>query len=122
MTSAVTAENCIFCKIARGEIPAKKLYEDDEVFVFHDIRPVAPVHFLLVPKRHIPSLYECEPDDAPVLGKLLSLAPRLAREQGANDGFRTIINTGRVGRQEVYHLHIHVIGGPSVLGPMITRG
>jgi histidine triad (HIT) family protein len=121
MTSSVTSENCIFCKIVRGEIPAKKFHEDDDVLVFHDIRPVAPVHFLLISKRHIPSLYECEPDDAAVLGKLLALVPRLAREQGANDGFRTIINTGRVGRQEVYHLHIHVIGGSSVLGPMITR-
>jgi histidine triad (HIT) family protein len=121
MTNGVTPDSCIFCKIVRGEIPAKKFHEDDELLVFHDIRPVAPVHFLLIPKRHIPSLYECEPSDAALLGKLLALVPRLAREQGANDGFRTIINTGRVGRQEVYHLHIHVIGGPSVLGPMITR-
>jgi histidine triad (HIT) family protein len=121
MTSGATSEDCIFCKIVRGEIPAKKLHEDDDLLVFHDVRPVAPVHFLLIPKRHIPSLYECEPSDSGVLGKLFTLVPRLAREQGANDGFRTIINTGRVGRQEVYHLHVHVIGGPSVLGPMITR-
>ena len=91
------------------------------VLAFHDVRPVAPVHLLLIPKAHVPSLYECEPGHVPVLGKLLALAPRLAREQGATDGFRTIINTGRVGRQEVYHLHIHVIGGPAVLGPMIAR-
>jgi len=121
MAEATTPENCIFCKIVRGEIPAQKAYEDDAVLAFHDVRPVAPVHLLLIPKTHVPSLYECEPGHAPILGKLLALAPRLAREQGATDGFRTIINTGRVGRQEVYHLHIHVIGGPAVLGPMIAR-
>lgn len=121
MTAATTPENCIFCKIARGEIPSQKAYEDDDILAFHDVRPVAPVHLLLIPKVHVPSLYECAASHAPLLGKMLALAPRLAREQGAADGFRTIINTGRVGRQEVYHLHIHVIGGPSPLGPMIVR-
>ena len=121
MAEATTPESCIFCKIVRGEIPSQKAYEDDDVLAFHDVRPVAPVHLLLVPKVHVASLYECEASHAPTLGKLLALAPRLAREQGATDGFRTIINTGRIGRQEVYHLHIHVIGGPTVLGPMITR-
>jgi len=121
MAEATTPESCIFCKIVRGEILSQKAYEDDEVLAFHDVRLVAPVHLLLIPKAHVPSLYECEPGHAPILGKLLALAPRLAREQGAADGFRTIINTGRIGRQEVYHLHIHVIGGPTVLGPMITR-
>jgi len=121
MAEATTPENCVFCKIVRGEIPSQKAYEDDDVLAFHDVRPVAPVHLLLIPKAHVPSLYECEPGHAPLLGKLLALAPRLAREQGATDGFRTIVNTGRVGRQEVYHLHIHVIGGPAVLGPMIAR-
>jgi histidine triad (HIT) family protein len=121
MAESTTPENCPFCKIVRGEIPSKKAYEDADVLAFHDIRPVAPVHLLLIPKAHVPSLYESEPRHAPVLGKLLALAPRLAREQGATDGFRTIINTGRVGRQEVYHLHIHLIGGPTVLGPMITK-
>jgi histidine triad (HIT) family protein len=121
MAEATTPESCIFCKIVRGEIPSRKAYEDDAVLAFHDVRPVAPVHLLLIPKAHVASLYECEPGHTPILGKLLALAPRLAREQGAADGFRTIINTGRIGRQEVYHLHIHVIGGPTVLGPMITR-
>jgi histidine triad (HIT) family protein len=122
MAQATTPENCVFCKIVRGEIPSQKAYEDAEVLAFHDVRPVAPVHVLLIPKAHIPSLYEAETGQGPVLGKLLALAPRIAREQGATDGFRTIINTGRVGRQEVYHLHIHVIGGPAILGPMIVRG
>jgi histidine triad (HIT) family protein len=113
--------NCIFCKIAGGEIPARKVYEDDEVLAFHDINPVAPVHFMLIPKRHVASLYDVSNGDAPVLGKIMTLAPRLARELGAGDGFRTIINTGRVGRQEVMHVHVHVIAGPEPLGPMIVR-
>ena len=113
--------NCFFCKIAGGEIPARKVYEDDDVLAFHDINPVAPVHFMLIPKKHVATLYDVTNGDAPILGKILTLAPRLAREQGAADGFRTIINTGRVGRQEVMHVHVHVIGGPDQLGPMIVR-
>ena len=112
---------CLFCRIVRGEIPSRKVYEDDEILAFHDIRPLAPVHFLLIPKLHVPSLAEAEMIHAPVLGKMLALTGRLAREQGADDGFRLIVNTGRVGHQEVYHLHIHVIGGPHGLGPMIAR-
>ncbi len=88
-------QDCIFCKIVRGEIPSKKVYEDDDVLAFHDIHPQAPVHFMLMPKRHIASLAEATPDDAPVLGRMLALAGRLAREQGSPDGFRTIVNTGR---------------------------
>lgn len=116
-----TDPNCIFCKIVRGEIPAKKVYEDADVLAFHDIQPVAPVHFMLVPKKHVATMYELTPDDAPVMGKIMTLAGRLARELGAGDGFRTIVNTGRVGRQEVQHVHVHVIGGPETLGPMIVR-
>ena len=118
---ATTPENCIFCRIVRGEIPSQKVYEDDEVLAFKDVRPAAPVHVLLVPKLHIASLYEADLAQAPLLGRMLGLTGRIAREQGAADGFRTIINTGRVGGQEVYHLHIHVIGGPKALGPMIVR-
>ena len=102
--------DCIFCKIVAGEIPASKVYEDDEVFAFHDIRPVAPVHFLLIPKRHVESLAHCGPDDEALLGRMLTLAPQLAREQGLTEGFKTGINTGRGGGQEVFHLHIHVFG------------
>ncbi len=116
-----TDPNCIFCKIVRGEIPGRKVYEDDDVLAFHDIQPQAPVHFMLVPKRHIASLYQATMDDAPLLGRMLALAPVLAREQGAGDGFRTIVNTGRVGQQEVQHIHIHVIAGPEPLGRMIPR-
>jgi len=117
----MTDPDCIFCKIARGEIPAKKLYDDADVMAFHDIRPVAPVHFLIIPKAHVGTLYDVDATHAPALGKMLALAGGLAREAGAADGFRTIINTGRVGHQEVYHVHMHVIGGPDPLGPMISR-
>jgi histidine triad (HIT) family protein len=113
--------NCIFCKIARGEIPSRKVYEDDGIVAFHDISPIAPVHLLLIPKVHVATLYETTAAHEAVLGRMLALAGRLAREQGANDGFRTIVNTGRVGRQEVMHVHVHVIGGPDPLGPMIAR-
>ena len=111
--------DCVFCKIVRGEIPSKKVYEDDEVLGFHDINPSAPVHFMLIPKRHIPSLMDARAEDASVLGKILVIAAQIAREQGSPDGFRTIINTGRVGRQDVYHVHVHVIGGPDPLGRMM---
>ncbi len=113
--------DCIFCKIVRGEIPCRKAYEDEDIFAFHDIRPAAPVHFLIIPKQHIASLYEADLAHAPVLGKMLALSGRLAREQGLNEGFRTIINTGRIGRQEVYHLHLHIIGGPEPLGTMVLK-
>ncbi len=112
---------CIFCKIARGEVPATKVYEDAEILGFKDVRPQAPVHFMLIPKRHIDSLAEVTADDAGMLGRLLALSGPLAREQGSPDGYRTIINTGHIGRQEVMHLHVHVIGGPNVLGPMLPR-
>jgi len=113
--------NCIFCKIIRGEIPAKKAYEDAEVLAFHDIRPQAPVHILVIPKVHVATLYDAAPQHQSALGRMLTLAGRLAREAGAEDGFRTIINTGRVGHQEVYHVHMHVLGGPEALGPMLQR-
>jgi len=106
--------DCIFCKIASGAIPSKKLYEDEEVIVFHDIHPIAPVHFLLVPKQHFASLSDCAAEEEGLLGRLLLLAPKLAKEQGL-DGFRTMINTGRSGGQEVFHLHVHVFGGGSTL-------
>ncbi|MEO8751802.1 MAG: histidine triad nucleotide-binding protein [Casimicrobiaceae bacterium] len=116
-----TEPNCIFCKIVRGEIPGKKVYEDVDVLAFHDIQPCAPVHFMIIPKKHVATMYELTDDDAPVMGRIMTLAGRLAREQGAHDGFRTIVNTGRVGNQEVQHVHVHVIGGPEQLGPMILR-
>jgi len=105
------SENCIFCKIAAGEIPCKKIYEDSDVLAFHDLHPVAPVHFMIIPKEHIASLADAHARHELLLGRILLLAPVLAQEQGLSDGFRTIINTGRGGGQEVFHLHVHVIGG-----------
>lgn len=103
---------CIFCKIVAGQIPAKKLYEDDHLVAFHDIHPAAPIHFLIIPKLHLPSLFEVTPAHQALLGHMLATAPRLAREAGAENGFRSIFNTGPGGGQEVYHLHLHVLGGP----------
>ena len=117
-------DNCIFCKIAAKQILSKTIYEDDDLIVFHDINPAAPVHFLLVTKQHIPTLADCREEHAALLGKMLLLAPKLAQEQGCgfvpdasgagkgSGGFKTLFNTGPDGGQEVYHLHMHVIGGP----------
>lgn len=113
--------DCIFCRIAKGEIPSTKVFEDDEILAFKDIHPQAAVHFLIIPKRHITSLADAVPTDAPLLGRMLALAPQLAGEQGLSDGFRTLINTGRVGGQEVPHLHLHVVGGAAPLGPMLPK-
>lgn len=108
--------SCIFCKITAGQIPSRKVYEDEDLFAFHDINPWAPVHFLIVPKRHIPSMAHLQAGDAALMGKIMTLAPQLAQEQGCNPypegGFRVVINTGLEGGQEVHHLHVHVIGGP----------
>jgi histidine triad (HIT) family protein len=108
--------NCLFCKIVAGQIPSRLVYQDDELYAFHDIHPWAPVHFLLIPKRHIPSLAQLTDAHAALMGRMLVLAPRLALEQGCNPypagGFRLLCNTGLEGGQEVQHLHIHVMGGP----------
>ena len=116
-----TADNCVFCKIVRGEIPSRKVYEDDEILAFHDIHPVAQVHFMLIPKEHVDSLAHVQDGHQMVLGKMLLLAHRLAKEQGSPDGFRAIVNTGRVGRQDVFHVHMHVLGGKDPLPGMIQR-
>ena len=104
--------NCIFCKIVAGQIPSRKAFEDDELVVFHDIAPWAPVHVLLVPKEHIATLYDVGDRHASLLGRMLTMAPMLMRELGVTNGFRTLVNTGEDGRQEVQHVHMHVMGGP----------
>ena len=104
--------NCIFCKIIAGQIPSRKAYEDEELLAFHDINPWAPVHLLIIPKLHIASMADLNDSHAALLGRMSVLAPRLMREQGVSNGFRTVINTGPDGGQEVYHLHMHVMGGP----------
>jgi histidine triad (HIT) family protein len=112
---------CIFCRIARGEIPSKKVYEDEDIFAIHDIRPQAPVHLLVIPKEHVATLYEAGMAQHRALGKMLAFAGEMARKEGATDGFRIILNTGRVGHQEVYHVHMHILGGPEPLGSMLSR-
>lgn len=111
-----TDSNCIFCKIVAGQIPSGKVFEDDELFAFHDIHPWAPVHFLVIPKAHIPSLAQIEPVHAGLMGRMMTLIPKLASEQGCEPypegGFRVVCNSGVQGGQEVRHLHLHVMGGP----------
>ncbi len=104
--------NCIFCKIVAGQIPAKKAFESEDLLVFHDIAPWAPVHLLIIPKLHIATMADVQPEHEAMLGKMMLLAPKLMAEHGVTGGFRQIINTGRDGGQEVYHLHMHVMGGP----------
>lgn len=110
------ADSCLFCKIAGGKIPSRKVYEDDELLAFHDIHPWAPVHFLMIPKAHIASMAQATPEHEALLGRMMVLAPRLALEQGCRPypegGHRIVVNTGAEGGQEVHHLHIHVMGGP----------
>jgi histidine triad (HIT) family protein len=108
--------NCIFCKIIEGKIPSRKVYEDDDIFAFHDINPWAPVHFLMIPKKHITSLAHVDGTDADLLGRMMVLAPKLALQEGCRPypegGFRIVSNTGAEGGQEVHHMHWHVMGGP----------
>ncbi len=108
--------NCIFCKIIAKQIPSKTVYEDDQVYAFHDIHPWAPVHFLLVPKAHIPSMAQIGAEHAALMGHMMALVPQLAAQEGCNPypqgGFRLVTNTGAEGGQEVHHLHFHVMGGP----------
>ena len=108
--------NCLFCKIVAKQIPSRTVFEDDEFYAFHDIHPWAPVHFLIIPKRHIPSMAQVGSDDVPLMGRMMALVPRLALQEGCNPypqgGFRLLTNTGAEGGQEVQHLHFHVMGGP----------
>ena len=114
-------DNCLFCKIVRGEIPSRKVYEDDEIFAFHDINPVRSVHLLVIPKKHIASLATVAEADQEVLGKILVIANKLACENGSPEGFRLVVNTGRIGQQEVHHLHAHIVGGNDPVGPMFQK-
>jgi len=108
--------NCLFCKIAAKQIPSRTVYDDDEFYAFHDIHPWAPVHFLIIPKRHIPSMAQITPEHAAMMGRMMALVPKLAEQEGCNPypqgGFRLVTNTGTEGGQEVHHLHFHVMGGP----------
>jgi histidine triad (HIT) family protein len=113
-----TRQDCIFCKIVAGEIPATKIYEDDRAVVFRDINPQAPTHALVIPRAHVVSLNEAEESDEVTLGHLLRVAARVARDEGhADEGFRTVINTGRRSGQTVFHIHVHVLGGRDLTWP-----
>jgi histidine triad (HIT) family protein len=113
--------DCVFCRITKGEIPARKVFEDDELLAFPDIQPQRPVHLLVIPKQHITSLAHVAPEHEALLGRMLGVANKLAVEQGSPEGFRVIINTGRIGHQEVMHLHMHIVGGPEPVGPMLRK-
>ena len=108
--------DCLFCKILAGEIPSDKIYEDDKMYVFKDIYPKADVHLLAIPRVHIESLNEVKNEHDEIMAHMIKQLPKLAKEQGLKNGFRTIINTGKGGGQIVYHLHIHLLGGKNLPG------
>ena len=111
-------QNCLFCKIAAGEIPAAKIFEDERAVVFRDINPQAPTHALVIPRAHVASLNEASEDDEALLGHLLLVAARVAREEGhADGGYRTVINTNADAGQTVFHVHVHVLGGRTLTWP-----
>lgn len=109
--------DCIFCRIIRGEAPAKKVYEDELVFVFEDINPQAPTHVLIIPKKHIVGLKEAQAEDAEIIGYLHLVAAQIARQRGVEDGYRTVFNVGPRAGQSVFHLHLHLLGGRSLRWP-----
>ena len=105
-------EDCIFCKIIKGEIPSTKVYEDEEILAFNDVNPAAPIHILVVPKKHIESLAHLEKEDEALVGRIYGVINKIAEEQGfKNEGFRVIVNCGKNGGQEVMHLHFHILAG-----------
>jgi histidine triad (HIT) family protein len=108
---------CLFCKIVAGEIPSKKVLEDDRVYAFRDINPQAPTHVLVVPRKHVASLAETSTEDQEMLGYLHLVAARIAKSEGLSRGFRTVINTGADGGQTVDHLHVHLLGGRAMMWP-----
>lgn len=111
--------DCIFCKIVAGELPATKLYQDELVTAFRDINPLAPTHILVIPNAHLASTNDLAPEHAATAGRMLTLVPELARQEGiAEDGYRLVMNTGAHGRQEVPHMHLHLLGGRRMKHPL----
>mgnify|MGYP000284825972 FL=1 len=105
-------ENCVFCKIIKGEIPSEKVYEDDEIFAFKDINPVAPIHILVIPKKHIETLLEVTEEDSKLIAKIYMTINIIAKDLGIEkDGFRVVANCGRDSGQEVMHIHFHMLAG-----------
>jgi histidine triad (HIT) family protein len=109
--------DCIFCKIGAGEIPSDRVYEDDDVVAFRDIEPQAPVHLLVIPKRHVASLSDATDDDRELLGRLLAKIPELAEAEGVGDAYRVVNNRGAGAGQSVFHIHFHVLGGRAMKWP-----
>jgi len=109
--------DCIFCRIIRGEAPAKKIYEDERAFVFEDINPQAPTHVLIIPKKHIVGLKEAQAEDAEIIGYLHLVAAQIARQRGIEEGYRTVFNVGPRAGQSVFHLHLHLLGGRALCWP-----
>jgi len=103
--------DCLFCKIVAGDIPSEKLYEDDDVIAFRDVNPQAPLHALVIPRKHVASLDEAGADDGELLGKILLVARTLAAEHGAAGAYRVVNNCGASAGQSVFHIHFHVLGG-----------
>ena len=109
--------DCLFCRMIRGEVPTKKVYEDERAFAFDDIKPQAPTHVLIVPKKHITGLKEAEDADAELLGYCQLVAAKIARQRGIEDGYRTVYNVGPKAGQSVFHLHLHLLGGRNLSWP-----
>ncbi len=105
-------QDCIFCKIASGEIPSKEVYSDDEFYAFRDVNPQAPVHILLVPRKHVDRIVEFDEGDAPLIGRMILVANKIAESEGLGDkGFRYVLNCNEQGGQTVFHVHVHILGG-----------
>jgi histidine triad (HIT) family protein len=109
--------DCLFCKIVNGDIPAKKVHEDEHVFAFEDIHPHAPTHVLIIPKKHIRGLKEASAKDAELVGRLHLAAAEIARQRGIEDGYRTVLNVGPKSGQSVFHMHVHLLGGRDLHWP-----
>ena len=105
------SNDCLFCKIIAGDIPADKVYEDEHVLAFHDINPAAPVHILIIPKKHLTTVAHADESDGALLGKLLLAANTITKQNDLDEGFRYVINTGDLGGQTVFHLHLHILSG-----------
>lgn len=103
--------DCLFCKISRGEIPAKMIYQDRDLFAFEDIGPQAPTHILICPRKHVASLDDASPEDAELLGRALLVGKQLAADRKVDGGYRLVLNTGREAGQSVFHMHFHLLGG-----------
>jgi histidine triad (HIT) family protein len=109
--------DCLFCKIIAGQIPSKKVYEDERVFAFEDIQPQAPTHVLIIPKQHIVGLKEAKPEDAEILGYMQLIAAKIGRDRKIEDGYRTVYNVGPRAGQSVFHIHLHLVGGRDLKWP-----